>query len=603
MANQVMYTTHFGLKEPPFSITPDPRYLYMSERHREALAHLLFGIGEGGGFVQLTGEVGTGKTTVCRCLLEQLPTHVDVALILNPRLTATELLSAICDELRVPYGDARSAKQLVDVLYRRLLDAHARGRRTVLIIDEAQDLDPEVLEQVRLLTNLETPTEKLLQIILIGQPELSELLELEDLRQVAQRVTARYHLLPFSAPETIAYIRHRLAVAGQRDRIFTTHALREVHRFSRGIPRLINVICDRALLGAYANDRDRIDADTVRRAAGEVLGRRRPRPLRPVVQLAAAAAAVLMVGATLGALAARPFPWRLSRPGLLLPSAAITSGGATPAEAGKVEPRVAPAPSPTTLGPTPAPSPSRSIPTAAPLVSPTGQPRTEHAPSAAPREAPATAHVAAPRAPELLSDRSLPADRRSAFTQLYAKWGQEYPVNQNGLACEGARQMGLRCLFRNGTWEMLRRFDLPAVLELTAPTGERRYGTLVGLDAATATLEFGRRTVTFKLDELDLVWNGVFVLLWRPPGTIGMPIGPGQRGRDVEWVRERLTLLDGQRGAGTEGVYDEALRARVAAFQTRSALTADGVVGEDTLTLLTSAVRDPGIPSLAAGTR
>src|SRR5215475_1123818 len=173
-----MYTTHFGLTEPPFSITPDPRYLYMSERHREALAHLLFGIGEGGGFVQLTGEVGTGKTTVCRCLLEQLPTHVDVALILNPRLTATELLSAICDELRVPYADARSAKQLVDLLYRRLLDGHARGRRTVLIIDEARDLDPEVLEQVRLLTNLETPTEKLLQIILIGQPELSELLEL-----------------------------------------------------------------------------------------------------------------------------------------------------------------------------------------------------------------------------------------------------------------------------------------------------------------------------------------------------------------------------------------------------------------------------------------
>src|SRR5262249_54759443 len=211
------------------------------------------------------------------------------------------------------------------------------------------------------------------------------------------------------------------------------------------------------------------DAAAVRRAAGEVLGRRRPRGLRPVFQLAVAAVAVLMVGATLGALAARPFPWRLSRPGLLLPSAAITSGVTTQAEAGKVEPRVAPAPSPATLGPTPAPSPSRSIPTAAPLAPPAGQPRTEPAPSAAAREAPAPAHAAAPRAPDRLSARSLPADRRSAFMQLYAKGGQESPAPKNGLACEGARQMGLRCLFRSGTGEMLRRFALPAVLELTAP--------------------------------------------------------------------------------------------------------------------------------------
>jgi len=194
-----MYTAYFGLAELPFSITPDPRYLYMSGAHREALAHLLYGIGEGGGFVQLTGEIGTGKTTLCRCLLEQLPPGVNVALILNPKLTDIELLATLCDELRIPYpAPSTSRKLLVDALSQHLLDAHARGERTVLIVDEAQDLAPEVLEQIRLLTNLETPTRKLLQIILIGQPELVRLLGREDLRQLAQRVTARYHLLPFA---------------------------------------------------------------------------------------------------------------------------------------------------------------------------------------------------------------------------------------------------------------------------------------------------------------------------------------------------------------------------------------------------------------------
>jgi general secretion pathway protein A len=268
-----MYVEHFGLAELPFSLTPDPRYVYMSERHREALAHLIYGINQGDGFVQLTGEVGTGKTTMCRCLLEQLPPDVDVALIFNPRLTSHELLAAVCDELRVAYpAGTDSVKLLVDSLYRHLLGAHARGRRTVLIIDEAQNLSVDVLEQVRLLTNLETARDKLLQIILIGQTELAALLERPELRQLAQRVTARYHLRPFSQDETRAYIVHRLGVAGRTRMLFSPWALREVHRLSRGVPRLINVICDRALLGAYATSRSWVDVHTVRRAAREVRG-------------------------------------------------------------------------------------------------------------------------------------------------------------------------------------------------------------------------------------------------------------------------------------------------------------------------------------------
>ena len=270
-----MYTSFFGLQEKPFAITPDPRYLYLSERHAEALAHLLYGINEAGGFIQLTGEVGTGKTTVIRSLLEQLPGHAEVALILNPRITPAEFLLTICEELhlQVPAESRASTKTLMDLLGHYLLDAHARGRRVVLIVDEAQNLSFETLEQVRLLTNLETATTKLLQIILIGQEELRALLGQPDLRQLAQRITGRYHLSPLSSAESAGYVKHRMRVAGATAEAFTPGALREIHRLSNGIPRVINVISDRALLGAFTREEHRVDA--------VVHPRRRRRGLRP----------------------------------------------------------------------------------------------------------------------------------------------------------------------------------------------------------------------------------------------------------------------------------------------------------------------------------
>jgi general secretion pathway protein A len=289
-----MYQDYFGIEENPFSLTPDPRYLYMARGHQEALAHLLYGVREGGGFVLLTGEVGTGKTSVCRCLLEQLPDEAQVALILNPRQNEVELLSNICDELGIDAPPVDSVKTLVDRLNRHLLSLHAEGRHAVLIIDEAQNLSPAVMEQVRLLTNLETDKQKLLQIIFIGQPELGDLLNREDLRQLAQRISARFHLDPLSAAEARDYIAHRLAVGGIGHEIFTAGARAEIYKHSRGVPRLINSLCDRCLLAAYVQETRQIDRKIVRAAASEVLGRRTKRPprRRTILPWAVATAAV-----------------------------------------------------------------------------------------------------------------------------------------------------------------------------------------------------------------------------------------------------------------------------------------------------------------------
>jgi general secretion pathway protein A len=268
-----MYTTYFGLTDEPFAITPDPQYLYMSEHHREALAHLFYGLRNRGGFVQLTGEIGTGKTTICRSLLSTLPGNVAVALVLNPSLSVHELLLTMCDELHIGTPDGiSSTKELLDRLNQFLLAANAHGRKIVLIIDEAQNLSTDVLEQVRLLTNLETEKHKLLQIFLIGQPELREIVNHNHMRQLAQRITARFHLGPLTKSDTYQYVRHRSSVAGGDEQIFSSWALREIYRRSRRIPRTINILCDRALLGAYVTGQDVVTAAVVRTAAREIAG-------------------------------------------------------------------------------------------------------------------------------------------------------------------------------------------------------------------------------------------------------------------------------------------------------------------------------------------
>ena len=268
-----MYREHFAFKELPFSIAPDPRFLYMSEQHREAMAHLVYGMDTDGGFVLLTGEVGTGKTTICRCLLEQVREKTDIAFILNPKMTAEELLATVCDELGIGYPEGNvSIKVFVDKINTYLLDAFAAGRKTVLIIEEAQNLRPEVLEQLRLLTNLETNQQKLLKIIMIGQPELKDVLLRSDMEQLSQRITARYHIGPLSKDEVRAYVDHRLSVAGAKAGLFPDSIISALHRITRGVPRLINVVCDRALLGAYVQGKDNIDKKTLIKASHEIFG-------------------------------------------------------------------------------------------------------------------------------------------------------------------------------------------------------------------------------------------------------------------------------------------------------------------------------------------
>lgn len=533
-----MYASYFGLSESPFSITPDPRYLFLSGRHAEALAHLLYGVTESGGFIQLTGEVGTGKTTLIRSLLEKLPVTVDAALIINPRVSIPEFLRSICRELHITCSPEQSPQELIDTLNAHLLDAHARGRRVVLIIDEAQSLESEVLEQVRLLTNLETSRQKLLQIILVGQPELRDLLARQDLRQLAQRITGRYHLEPLSADETRAYIDHRLNVAGAMAPIFTASALRAVHRVTDGIPRLINIICDRALLGAFTRELRQVDARLVRQAAHEVLSDMAPGGNQ------------------------RKFLWLGSCVVIML--SALTILAAT----GHFRPFA----TPNTVTAHPAPRPTTAL-------------IAIHAP-------PITALA-------WLSDPLHPTDTNTAFSTLFSLWKAHYIPGGTGSGCIEAQQTGLRCLYRQGTWNNLREFDLPAIITLINGLGIPHQVVVTQLGANTATLEAGAARRRFPLSELDPLWYGNYLLLWKPNPNAPLPLNPGMIGTAVGWLRAQLAQLQHTSNSGST-LYDAGLVTAVKQFQASQHLKVDGIAGVETLIHLNTALDVPGTPSLTS---
>jgi general secretion pathway protein A len=581
-----MYTSFFGLNEKPFSITPDPRYLFLSERHSEALAHLLYGVTESGGFIQLTGEVGTGKTTVVRSLLEQMPKDTEVALVLNPRLTPHEFLLAITEELRVALTleERNSDKAIVDALNRRLLEAHAGGRRVVLIVDEAQNLSPDVLEQIRLLTNLETAKQKLLQIILIGQPELRQLLARTDLRQLAQRITGRYHLEPLDRAETRAYIRHRLRVAGGGGEIFSPGAMSAIHHAARGVPRLINVICDRALLGAYSREQPRVNRRTAQRGAREVSGGDE-RVRSPAWMKWSAAAAI--------ALAAIVASWFLLRPAHL-PVQAVATESAPVAAAVDTE-RTEPAPPAAQTGvvgdrppasPRDAAEPTRA---AGQDVGLGAREPTVDAPPSQPPES----------LVDLLERRQASTDTAAAFGSLLGLWGLEYATTM-GRACDIAAASGLRCLFDRGTWGQLLNLDRPAILSLVSDDGIQHQVVLLGLDVeGNAVLRIGTDDVTARLAELMPLWLGDFLLVWRPATGSGRVLGPGASGPEVGWLRESLgAAMDTDFPSAVPTIFDEGLREAVRSFQRSRRLQPDGVAGARTMISLNTALGLPGRPRL-----
>jgi general secretion pathway protein A len=576
-----MYLSFFGLNEKPFAITPDPRYLYLSERHAEALAHLLYGINESGGFIQLTGEVGTGKTTVVRTLLSRVPHHADVAVILNPRVTPVEFLLTICEELGLAIAetDRDSVKQMVDALNRRLLAAHADGRRIIVIVDEAQNLSPEVLEQVRLLTNLETPTQKLLQIILIGQPELRELLDRTELRQLAQRITGRYHLEPLSREETRGYVRHRLRVAGAAEDIFTPSALAEVHRLAQGIPRVINVTCDRALLGAYTQETRKVTAALVRRAAGEVYGRR----FVPL-WLGWVAGALSLVGVAILAFAG----WQLWQR-QISPLHAV--GNKAPRAALTLQPE-----SVATLdGAAAAPL---SVLAAAPIGTPNAA--SNNASTAAPIGAPIGASTAAPIAASinaLLEANSANTSDTAAFRRLLSLWGTAMADDKN--PCGQAAKAGLSCLDQRGSWAQVRALNRPAILTLTDDHGQRHRVVLSALDDQYATLDLGEHNERVSLDQVSRDWFGEFTVVWKPKTARPRPLSVGMQGEEVRWLRRSLNALHGAASDPDHSdVYDEELAIAVQNFQREHRLNVDGIAGVQTQVVLDTALAEPGSPLL-----
>ena len=537
-----MYAEYFGLRDNPFSIAPDPRFVYMSPHHQEALGHLLYGTSDEGGFVQLTGEVGTGKTTLIRTLLEQQLPEVDVALTLNPRLTVHEFLASVCDELHVSYPrDSETLKPLIDALNEHLLKSHAAGRRTVLIIDEAQNLSRDVLEQIRLLTNLETNRDKLMRIMLVGQPELRDMLAREDLRQLAQRITARYHLGSLTPQQTREYVAHRLQVAGGHMDMFAASALTELHRISRGVPRLINVICDRAMLGAYSQSLRQVDRNTLRKAASEVLEgtmfRASDGGLQKWIWLLA------MLLSILGGVAL--YVWRPFLPEMQQP----------PAESAVVAPE--PPPAPVVPAKEAKPQPGLQI---------------------------------------------YPMDQQAPMESLLGLWGQPVSGNDPQLDCTSVATMGLRCLSGRSDWDQVRLYDLPAILMVSddaAGVGQLLLSSIQGSEATVVTPD-GERVMS--LAELGERWTGEYLLLWKP--AIGSTsIGEGSSQSDIRWLHQRLDMHEGRKApVSLPYTYDAALRRRVRGFQQVNGLDADGLVGERTLILLNQLAPTVGTPVLTRRT-
>ncbi len=524
-----MYLDYYGFKEKPFTITPNPRFIYLSKNHKEVFAHLLYGVQHHAGFIEVTGEVGTGKTTVLRTLLNELDEEsYRIALILNPCLSSYELLRTISREYGL-HGEESSIADLLEHLNRFLLEQHRQGRTVVLVIDEAQNLDPQVLEQIRLLSNLETETDKLIQIVLVGQPELGKLLEKPELRQLSQRVTVRYHLMPMDFQDTKAYIEHRLTIAGfHRAAVFTEGALKKIFAISGGYPRVINIVCDRALLIGYTEGRRELSTAMIRTAISEIRSNQRSRWGSRTAWAVTAGAGVLLLAAGfyLGSLGQ---PAQQIPKGLVAISRAVSVDKPAPAEVSPLHRELA-----TT-------------------------PEKENA--------------------------------IMAFNAVVRPWGVRPVVQYQGTGAPdlellaGRRQ--LRLLMVKGTLNDLLRLDSPALLAVSLPgNGGKRYLAVTGLAGNRVTVvpaPAGRATIS--REELATLWSGQGYLPWRNYKEITDIATPESSGVQVTRLQQLLGAAGLYPGSPT-GVFDRQTIVAVEQFQRRCGLPVDGRVGEHTLVLL-----------------
>jgi general secretion pathway protein A len=575
-----LYLSFFGLNEAPFSITPDPAFVYLSVVHRDALAHLIYGVGQGGasGFVQLTGEVGTGKTTLCRCLMEQVPENTRVALLLNPLVTPRELLATICEELDIDTSDiADSNKAMVDSLNQYLLKQHIAGRRVVVVIDEAQNLSPEALEQVRLLTNLETDKDKLLQMVLLGQPELRQLLQRQNLRQLSQRITARYHLMPLGQDETQAYVRHRMEVAGASRNPFGRRAMRVLYQRSAGVPRLINIIADRALTGAYSKEAHSVNAKLIHEAANEV------QPSEARVR-------------------SNHWPWAISTAAAVaLLVITIGLSGIVPFKSGSEPFRVE-------SEPRSAGSPAESLPEPAALPS-TGLPEPEVSPYAHLPEPDGS--LAEAEAESLIDDpagidaiggvnesgilqpdpKLLPAtldnfwldnQHEQAWQALADLWQDGERANDMQSACDGVEGTGYACLRDHGSWARVQQLGLPALIVLQGE--DTRFLLLRGMTPDGLLLGSEDSPLEVSRQAVENQWLGEFIVLWPQAPDWPGQVRRGESGAAVDIIMQMAAFADPAWHGG--GVFDENFELWLVAFQKRHGLKADGIVGPNTLLYL-----------------
>ncbi|OAN19034.1 general secretion pathway protein GspA [Photobacterium jeanii] len=550
-----MYKDFFGITEVPFSIVPSARFLYLSDRHREALTHLLNGLGDGGGFGLLTGEVGTGKTTVLRALIARLTQETQVAVILNPTLSAQELLASVCDELGLSYADNASYKVLMDTIYQHLLLNHSEGRQTLLLIDEAQHLMPDVLEQLRLLTNLETESRKLLKVVLIGQPELQQLLQQERLRQLAQRITSRYHLLALTPKEVAEYIQYRLRAVDCLFPVFDEPVALQIAQRTQGIPRLINLVCDKAMQLAYQHSQHQVTKTIAHQACDDVLSWHQPVADAAVSHSSATGRGRSLVALGLGlAMAAGTFwaqqqPW-FSIPGLPL----VTHDGAAPA---------------TELA-------------------------TADESSAQP------VHQALQKRSEknLLSNAiAVSRSEQVAMQTLYQLWGYDTSLNQAN--CTTSQRLYLSCYQGKGKdLSGLTLINRPALVGMHSEQDGDYFAVLYHYSREQVELLLGGQRIAVSHAWFEQHWEGNYTLLWRPPLGSKASIRFGQRGERVDWLNQQLSQILGEPVARHDK-FDQKLLDKLRRFQRAQNLAADGIAGPMTLMVIDAALNLPG-PTLLA---